>query len=156
MAIESVINHNILHSYLGYSLRVQRERERGNKMQKHGFASKRNVLPYQTARLRDHYVLGKKLGQGQFGTTYLCTHKVTGKLYACKSIPKRKLMCQEDYDDVWRVSFETSTSSSILSLFLIQMDRTFIFLVKGLLLCRRIYCTEGYSACSSLPKLSGA
>ena len=60
------------------------------------------VLPHQTPRLRDHYLIGKKLGQGQFGTTYLCTEKTTGTRYACKSIPKRKLLCQEDYDDVWR------------------------------------------------------
>lgn len=60
------------------------------------------VLPYQTPRLRDHYLIGKKLGQGQFGTTYLCTLKSTGAQYACKSIPKRKLLCKEDYDDVWR------------------------------------------------------
>ncbi|KAK4752014.1 hypothetical protein SAY87_020812 [Trapa incisa] len=60
------------------------------------------VLPYQTPRLRDHYSLGKKLGQGQFGTTYRCTHKQTSELYACKSIPKRKLLCREDYEDVWR------------------------------------------------------
>ncbi|KAK8716402.1 hypothetical protein V6N13_043711 [Hibiscus sabdariffa] len=60
------------------------------------------VLPYQTPSLAEHYSLGKKLGQGQFGTTYLCTQKPTGQQYACKSIPKRKLICQEDYDDVWR------------------------------------------------------
>lgn len=61
-----------------------------------------SVLPYQTPRLRDHYLLGKKLGQGQFGTTYLCIHKETNAHFACKSIPKRKLLCREDYDDVWR------------------------------------------------------
>lgn len=60
------------------------------------------ILPYQTPRLRDHYVLGKKLGQGQFGTTYLCTEKSTGTDYACKSIAKRKLLCKDDYEDVWR------------------------------------------------------
>ncbi|OMO90411.1 hypothetical protein CCACVL1_07374, partial [Corchorus capsularis] len=60
------------------------------------------VLPYETPSLTEHYSLGKKLGQGQFGTTYLCTHKSTGQNFACKSIPKRKLICQEDYDDVWR------------------------------------------------------
>ncbi|KAA8538629.1 hypothetical protein F0562_028177 [Nyssa sinensis] len=60
------------------------------------------ILPYQTPRLRDHYVLDRKLGQGQFGTTYLCKEKSTGDLYACKSIPKRKLLCRDDYDDVWR------------------------------------------------------
>ncbi|XP_050366384.1 calcium-dependent protein kinase 11-like [Argentina anserina] len=65
-------------------------------------ASNHTVLPYETPKLRDHYLMGKKLGQGQFGTTYLCTHKSTNEMYACKSIPKRKLMCREDYDDVWR------------------------------------------------------
>ncbi|KAJ8760437.1 hypothetical protein K2173_015104 [Erythroxylum novogranatense] len=60
------------------------------------------VLPYQTPRLRDHYVLGKKLGQGQFGITYLSTQKATNAQYACKSISKRKLFCKEDYEDVWR------------------------------------------------------
>ncbi|XP_022739547.1 calcium-dependent protein kinase SK5-like isoform X2 [Durio zibethinus] len=60
------------------------------------------VLPYQTPSLTEHYTIGKRLGQGQFGTTYLCIHKPTGQQYACKSIPKRKLICQEDYDDVWR------------------------------------------------------
>lgn len=62
----------------------------------------KRILPYETPRLRDVYTLGKKLGQGQYGTTYVCTEKATGIEYASKSIPKRKLMCQEDYDDVWR------------------------------------------------------
>ncbi|CAH9136766.1 unnamed protein product [Cuscuta epithymum] len=61
-----------------------------------------NILPYQTPALNDHYTLGKKLGHGQFGTTYLCTEKASGLDYACKSIPKRKLLCKEDYEDVWR------------------------------------------------------
>lgn len=60
------------------------------------------VLPYQTARLREHYSVGKKLGQGQFGTTYLCSHRSSGAQFACKSIPKRKLVCRDDYDDVLR------------------------------------------------------
>uniref|UniRef100_M4EKQ9 non-specific serine/threonine protein kinase n=1 Tax=Brassica campestris TaxID=3711 RepID=M4EKQ9_BRACM len=60
------------------------------------------VLPYKTKNLRDDYVLGRFLGQGQYGTTSLCTHKETGQKLACKTIPKRKLLCQEDYDDVLR------------------------------------------------------
>ncbi|EPS60285.1 hypothetical protein M569_14517 [Genlisea aurea] len=65
-------------------------------------SSSKAVLPYQTPRLRDHYTLGKKLGQGQFGTTYHCVEKATGIEYACKSIAKRKLLCRDDYDDVWK------------------------------------------------------
>ncbi|PKA56832.1 Calcium-dependent protein kinase SK5 [Apostasia shenzhenica] len=61
-----------------------------------------SVLPYKTSNLRDYYKVGRKLGQGQFGTTYLCVDKSDGKEYACKSIPKRKLLCREDYEDVWR------------------------------------------------------
>ncbi|RCV37296.1 hypothetical protein SETIT_8G051500v2 [Setaria italica] len=61
-----------------------------------------SVLPYKTANVRDHYRIGKKLGQGQFGTTYQCVGKADGAEYACKSIPKRKLLCREDYEDVYR------------------------------------------------------
>ncbi|ESW09833.1 hypothetical protein PHAVU_009G160100 [Phaseolus vulgaris] len=60
------------------------------------------VLPYRTENVREVYTLGRKLGQGQFGTTFLCTHNATARTFACKSIPKRKLLCKEDYDDVWR------------------------------------------------------
>ncbi|KAL0365816.1 UNVERIFIED_CONTAM: Calcium-dependent protein kinase [Sesamum radiatum] len=60
------------------------------------------VLPHQTPRLRDHYTLGRKLGEGQFGTTFHCIEKGTGTEYACKSIAKRKLLCREDYEDVWK------------------------------------------------------
>ncbi|XP_068662083.1 calcium-dependent protein kinase 24-like [Aristolochia californica] len=60
------------------------------------------VLPHQTPNIKQLYILGKKLGQGQFGTTYLCTEKSTGTEYACKTIPKRKLLYREDYEDVWR------------------------------------------------------
>ena len=45
-----------------------------------------------TARLKDLYTIGKKLGQGQFRTTYLCVDKATGKEFACKSIAKRNLV----------------------------------------------------------------
>ncbi|CAN6374349.1 unnamed protein product [Urochloa humidicola] len=61
-----------------------------------------SVLPYKTANVRDYYRIGKKLGQGHSGTTYRCVRKADGAQYACKSIPKRKLLCREDYEDVYR------------------------------------------------------
>ncbi|XAR59900.1 Non-specific serine/threonine protein kinase [Bertholletia excelsa] len=60
------------------------------------------VLGHKTANIRDLYILGRKLGQGQFGTTYLCTDISTGMDYACKSISKRKLISKEDVEDVRR------------------------------------------------------
>ncbi|CAL5076755.1 unnamed protein product [Urochloa decumbens] len=61
-----------------------------------------SVLKRDSERLKDIYTLGKKLGQGQFGTTYQCVEKETGKQFACKSIAKRKLVTDEDVEDVRR------------------------------------------------------
>uniref|UniRef100_A0A0E0CTJ7 non-specific serine/threonine protein kinase n=1 Tax=Oryza meridionalis TaxID=40149 RepID=A0A0E0CTJ7_9ORYZ len=60
------------------------------------------VLGHETPALREVYTVGRKLGQGQFGTTYLCTQVSTGAEYACKSIAKRKLLSPEDVEDVRR------------------------------------------------------
>ncbi|KAJ6948562.1 calcium-dependent protein kinase 34-like [Populus alba x Populus x berolinensis] len=48
------------------------------------------------------YSIGKELGRGQFGITHLCTNKVTGEQFACKTIAKRKLVNKEDVEDVRR------------------------------------------------------
>ncbi|KAG7540277.1 Protein kinase domain [Arabidopsis thaliana x Arabidopsis arenosa] len=60
------------------------------------------VLGHKTPNIRDIYTLSRKLGQGQFGTTYLCTEIASGVDYACKSISKRKLISKEDVEDVRR------------------------------------------------------
>ncbi|XP_010505115.1 PREDICTED: calcium-dependent protein kinase 25-like [Camelina sativa] len=61
-----------------------------------------SVLNTKTGHLKEYYNLGSKLGHGQFGTTFVCVEKGTGKEYACKSIPKRKLENEEDVEDVRR------------------------------------------------------
>ncbi|XP_071690517.1 calcium-dependent protein kinase 20-like isoform X1 [Rutidosis leptorrhynchoides] len=60
------------------------------------------VLQRRTGNMKEIYSVGKKLGQGQFGTTFLCLEKETGKEFACKSIAKRKLTTKEDMEDVRR------------------------------------------------------
>ncbi|KAI4298683.1 hypothetical protein L6164_032214 [Bauhinia variegata] len=52
--------------------------------------------------VKKYYTLGKELGRGQFGITYLCTENSTGRSYACKSILKRKLVSKSDRDDMKR------------------------------------------------------
>ncbi|XP_074586274.1 calcium-dependent protein kinase 26-like [Curcuma longa] len=64
--------------------------------------SSNSVLGHKTPNIRELYVMGRKLGQGQFGTTYLCTEITTGVQYACKTIAKRKLISKEDVGDVRR------------------------------------------------------
>lgn len=56
--------------------------------------------PYED--VKQHYSMGKELGRGQFGVTYLCTENSTGRSYACKSISKRKLVNKNDKDDIKR------------------------------------------------------
>ncbi|KAI3951409.1 hypothetical protein MKW98_030261 [Papaver atlanticum] len=48
------------------------------------------------------YELGRELGRGEFGITYLCTDKASGDEYACKSISKKKLRTAVDIEDVRR------------------------------------------------------
>ncbi|KAI7748802.1 hypothetical protein M8C21_032860 [Ambrosia artemisiifolia] len=48
------------------------------------------------------YDLGKELGRGEFGVTYLCTDKLSGEVFACKSISKKKLRTLVEVEDVRR------------------------------------------------------
>jgi calcium-dependent protein kinase len=61
-----------------------------------------SVLLRETGNFKEFFSLGRKLGQGQFGTTFLCIEKETGYQFACKSIAKRKLVTDEDVEDVRR------------------------------------------------------
>ncbi|KAK7393149.1 hypothetical protein VNO78_21627 [Psophocarpus tetragonolobus] len=61
-----------------------------------------SVLQRETENFKEFFTLGRKLGQGQFGTTFLCVEKATGQEYACKSIAKRKLVTDDDVEDVRR------------------------------------------------------
>ncbi|KAI3721910.1 hypothetical protein L2E82_32929 [Cichorium intybus] len=61
-----------------------------------------SILQTKTGNMKEHYTLGRELGQGQFGTTLLCVEKSTGKEFACKSIAKRKLVTEEEIEDVRR------------------------------------------------------
>lgn len=65
-------------------------------------ASMGTVLNRPMEDVRSSYTIGRELGRGQFGVTYLCTNKKTGELLACKSISKRKLTNKDDIEDVRR------------------------------------------------------
>ncbi|CAI9756599.1 unnamed protein product [Fraxinus pennsylvanica] len=61
-----------------------------------------NILGKPFEDIRSKYKLGRELGKGQFGVTYLCTETATGHKYACKSILKRKLVSKNDKEDMKR------------------------------------------------------
>ncbi|KAF5750209.1 putative calcium-dependent protein kinase [Tripterygium wilfordii] len=52
--------------------------------------------------IEKRYQLGRELGRGEFGVTYLCTDKETGEKFACKTISKKKLRSAVDIEDVRR------------------------------------------------------
>ncbi|KAK9202854.1 hypothetical protein WN943_013106 [Citrus x changshan-huyou] len=60
------------------------------------------VLGKPMEDVRNTYIFGRELGRGQFGVTYLVTHKDTKQQYACKSISSRKLINRDDVEDVRR------------------------------------------------------
>jgi len=61
-----------------------------------------SVLGRKTPNVTEHYTLGRQLGEGLTGTTYLCTEISTGFQYACKSILKTKFRNMQDIEDVRR------------------------------------------------------
>ncbi|XP_061337830.1 calcium-dependent protein kinase 1-like isoform X3 [Gastrolobium bilobum] len=60
------------------------------------------VLGRPMEDVRSIYIFGRELGRGQFGVTYLVTHKVTKEQFACKSIATRKLINRDDIEDIRR------------------------------------------------------
>ncbi|KAI8528958.1 hypothetical protein RHMOL_Rhmol12G0188700 [Rhododendron molle] len=57
---------------------------------------------HHRTRITDKYILGRELGRGEFGVTYLCTDRETREALACKSISKKKLRTAVDIEDVRR------------------------------------------------------
>lgn len=93
------------------------------------------ILKTQNGNLKDFYTLGKKLGNGQFGTTYLCIEKKTCKEFACKSIAKRKLINDDDVVDVRReieIMHHLSGNPNVVSLKEAYEDAVSVYLVMEL------------------------
>ncbi|WZZ37087.1 hypothetical protein YC2023_020488 [Brassica napus] len=93
------------------------------------------VLPHRTKNLKDDYLLGRVLGQGQYGTTFLCTHNETGQKLACKTIPKRKLLRQEHFDRVLReiqIMHHLSEYANVVRIHSTYEDDTSVHLVMEL------------------------
>ncbi|RAL53181.1 hypothetical protein DM860_006853 [Cuscuta australis] len=94
-----------------------------------------SVLDHKTANICDLYTLGRRLGQGQFGTTFLCTEISTGKEYACKSISKRKLISSEDVEDVRReiqIMYHLAGHKNIVSIKGAYEDPLYVHIVMEL------------------------
>uniref|UniRef100_A0A1J3GF06 non-specific serine/threonine protein kinase n=1 Tax=Noccaea caerulescens TaxID=107243 RepID=A0A1J3GF06_NOCCA len=81
------------------------------------------------------YTIGNELGKGGFGVTYTCEEKSTGHIYAVKSIPKRKLISEEDKKAVnteIEILKDLSGVSNIVQIKDSHEDRSFVYIVMEL------------------------
>jgi len=78
-----------------------RDREQGKARSRASIEKGKPVLG-RFEDVKEHYTFDKVLGKGQFGVTRLVVDTTTGEYCACKSISKRKLVSQEDMEDVRR------------------------------------------------------
>lgn len=71
---------------------------------KKGLTHMGTILQREVEEVHQRYTLGRELGRGQFGVTYLAMAKDGSKqLFACKQIHKqRKIVSKEDAEDVRR------------------------------------------------------
>ncbi|XP_057957325.1 calcium-dependent protein kinase 2-like [Malania oleifera] len=85
--------------------------------------------------VKAHYTMGKELGRGQFGVTYLCVENSTGHKYACKSISKSKLVTKNDKEDIKReihIMQHLSGQSNIVEFKGAYEDRQWVHVVMEL------------------------
>eukprot|EP00252_Welwitschia_mirabilis_P016130 TRINITY_DN3564_c0_g1_i3.p1 TRINITY_DN3564_c0_g1~~TRINITY_DN3564_c0_g1_i3.p1 ORF type:complete len:358 (+),score=70.25 TRINITY_DN3564_c0_g1_i3:259-1332(+) len=89
----------------------------------------------QTCRLRDRYKLGEELGVGQFGKIRYCTDTVTGEIFACKSIAKKRLLTPEDERGVKleiEIMSALSAHPNVVSLKAVFEEEEYVHLVMEL------------------------
>jgi calcium-dependent protein kinase len=103
----------------------------GGSHQQH-LSSPTAVLGHVTPALRDLYAVGRKLGQGQFGTTYLCTELSTGAALACKSIAKRKLLTPEDVRREIQIMHHLAGHASVVTIKGAYEDPLYVHIVMEL------------------------
>ncbi|CAD7703849.1 unnamed protein product [Ostreobium quekettii] len=61
-----------------------------------------DVVVRKTSNINAKYQIGKTLGRGQFGVTRLAIHRRSGREFAVKSIPKKRLVSQHDVESLKR------------------------------------------------------
>lgn len=63
---------------------TKKPKQRPNPFAQDGYQTNLQILKNQPkSRILDKYNLGRELGRGEFGITYLCTDKETGEVFAC-------------------------------------------------------------------------
>ncbi|XP_020218830.1 calcium-dependent protein kinase 32 [Cajanus cajan] len=81
----------------------EKKKRKEKKAKEEGAGRKLVVLREATGRdIGVRYEVGRELGRGEFGVTYLCRDRESDEELACKSISKKKLRTAIDIEDVRR------------------------------------------------------
>ncbi|RDX77175.1 Calcium-dependent protein kinase 4, partial [Mucuna pruriens] len=89
----------------------------------------------QISNLKDRYVLGEQLGWGQFGVIRACSDKLTGEVFACKSIAKDRLVTSDDHQSVKleiEIMSRLSGHPNVVDLKAVYEEEEFVHLVMEL------------------------
>ncbi|CAL5359988.1 unnamed protein product [Camellia sinensis] len=89
----------------------------------------------QTSNFKDRYVLGERLGWGQFGIIRACSDKLTGDVLACKSIAKDRLVTMDDVRSVKleiEIMSKLSGHPNVVDLKAVYEDEDYVHLVMEL------------------------
>ncbi|KAF5935483.1 hypothetical protein HYC85_026612 [Camellia sinensis] len=89
----------------------------------------------QTSNFKDRYVLGERLGWGQFGIIRACSDKLTGDVLACKSIAKDRLVTMDDVRNVKleiEIMSKLSGHPNVVDLKAVYEDEDYVHLVMEL------------------------
>ena len=57
-----------------------------------------NIFGGEFANIHDFFDIGRELGRGKYGIVRLCEDRITGELYACKSLKKSRCVTRKDQD----------------------------------------------------------
>ncbi|KAK1409866.1 hypothetical protein QVD17_36395 [Tagetes erecta] len=93
------------------------------------------LLNTKTGSIKEYYTLGRELGHGQYGTTFICTENSTGNQYACKTIPKRRLTTEEDTEHVRReiqIMHHMAGQPNVVSIVDVYEDAVSVYVIMEL------------------------
>ena len=74
------------------------------------------------------YEFIKELGKGSYGQVYRCQNKITGNVYACKKMSKKKIKNKEQFKTEINL-LRATDHPNIIKLYDIYEDNKYMFLI---------------------------
>ncbi len=118
-----------------------------------------NMLGLGFRDVNSDYELGDLVGEGAFGVVRRCTHRQTGRVYACKTVVKNQLKRRADVEDVRRevqILMMLSSHPNVAALLAIYEDDEAVHLILELCEGGQVFdtiCAQGFVSERSVARL---